>query len=69
VADHGGEMVIGSTGRHEYVEGEASQPGLIVARFPSYEQMLEWYHSDAYQPLIAMRQRAATGTVSLHEGF
>lgn len=36
---------------------------LVVVQFPSREQALTWYHSDAYQQIIGQRTGNSDGTV------
>jgi uncharacterized protein (DUF1330 family) len=40
--------------------GESKDHGLtIIVKFPSLEKINEWYGSDAYRPLKALREEAA----------
>jgi uncharacterized protein (DUF1330 family) len=55
-------------GRSEGLEGAAPAGRLVVLEFPSYEQASKWYRSDAYAPLIKMRQGASIGRLILVEG-
>ncbi|HEY8595817.1 MAG TPA: DUF1330 domain-containing protein [Devosiaceae bacterium] len=55
-------------GRYEGVEGDAPSRHVVV-EFPTYEQALDAYHSDAYQTLIGLRTAASHGTFVIVEGF
>ncbi len=39
--------------------GDVDHQVVVVVRFPSVEAIDEWYRSDAYQPLIPLREAAA----------
>ena len=41
------------------LEGGWAPASLSVVEFPTYEAAYNFYHSDAYQNLIALRQRAS----------
>ena len=36
---------------------------MVVIRFPSIDAIDRWYHSDAYQALIPLRDEAADVTI------
>jgi uncharacterized protein (DUF1330 family) len=42
--------------------------GLVVYRFPSYEQAVEWYNSDAYQEAAKIRHGIADLDIVIVEG-
>jgi uncharacterized protein (DUF1330 family) len=69
VIAHDGEFIIGSAGKSEVLEGPASQPTFVMVKFPDYDCLLRWYHSDEYQALKEIRLLAATGTVIAYEGI
>ncbi|MCP4327678.1 MAG: DUF1330 domain-containing protein [Alphaproteobacteria bacterium] len=62
----GGEFVVG--GEAKVREGTWPWPRLVVLRFPSIEKANEWYESDAYRPLIELRQKSADSNVVFVEG-
>lgn len=39
----------------------------VIARFPSTEKIEEWYGSDEYQPLIALRDEGTDMTITSYE--
>jgi uncharacterized protein (DUF1330 family) len=62
----GGAFLVRAGAAHA-MEGAA--PGrLIVVRFPDMATARAFYDSPAYAPLLALRLRAATGTLALVEG-
>ncbi|HSW15941.1 MAG TPA: DUF1330 domain-containing protein [Ramlibacter sp.] len=56
--DMGGEIVLNST-RVAPVEGGWNPPALVMAKFPTLEAAQRFYDCDAYQGLLALRNRAA----------
>ncbi|MCP4327679.1 MAG: DUF1330 domain-containing protein [Alphaproteobacteria bacterium] len=64
---HGGQF-LARGGALEILEGEWPWPRVVVIQFPSVEAAKAWYHSDAYQPLAAMRQSASVGNMIVVEG-
>jgi uncharacterized protein (DUF1330 family) len=69
VLKYGGEFVFGGKGPRAMLEGGTQMPFVAIAKFPSYERALEWYHSSDYAPLIKMRSTAAVGTLMIVEGI
>ncbi|WP_323764010.1 DUF1330 domain-containing protein [Marinovum sp.] len=63
----GGTFVL-SGDRIEPLEGEWHPDSLSVVAFPSAEAAREFYFSPAYQALVPLRRRAATGHGVLVEG-
>jgi uncharacterized protein (DUF1330 family) len=56
--------------RVEVVEGDfGSFYGPTVVEFPSWEQLWEWYHSEEYAPLKALRHRHNRFDVMLIDGL
>lgn len=55
-------------GMAETLEGEEISKRVVIIEFPSYAVAKEWHGSDAYAPLLAMRQGAARSTLTLVEG-
>ena len=64
----GGEFLVRG-GRHEVYEGEAPGQRVVIARFPSYEKALEWYHSEDYAEAKALRMAASTSVQTIVEGI
>lgn len=65
-APFGAEMLI--KGKHQGTyAGDASHSTAAVIKFPNIEQMDAWYHSDAYQALIPLRDEAAEVVFSKYQ--
>jgi len=45
----------------EPLEGGWNPPSISVVEFPSFEAAHEFYHSETYREMIALRQRASRG--------
>ena len=41
----------------------------VVISFPSFQLAQDWYHSDIYRPVRAMRQAASTSIQTIVEGI
>jgi uncharacterized protein (DUF1330 family) len=52
----------------EVLEGEWAPPALVIFEFSSREQALDWWNSDEYAPLKALRREAAVYNLVLAEG-
>lgn len=59
LAASGGRVVAGGPGGVS-LEGEELPASSAIVEFPSMEQALAWYHSDAYQQTIPMRTKCST---------
>jgi uncharacterized protein (DUF1330 family) len=55
-------------GKLEVLEGGGSAKRMVVLEFPSMEQLLKWYRSPEYAPLIKLRQKASKGRLVAIEG-
>ena len=55
-------------GRSEAAEG-ANPDGIVVLKFPTYDDAWAWYRSPAYQAAIPFRQKAAEWRVVIVEGL
>ena len=55
-------------GAVERLEGDAPLNRLIILEFPDMARLKAFYNSAQYQPLLAMRQRAAISTLLAIEG-
>ena len=51
------------------LDGEQPLPLLVLVRFPSMQRAKEWFHSEEYRPLSALRQSASKGTLFVVEGL
>lgn len=67
VAKHGGRFIVRG-GASEAREGEPPKGRVVVIEFPSLEAARTFYESEDYQPLIPIRQSAASGRIFLVEG-
>ncbi|TAJ42962.1 MAG: DUF1330 domain-containing protein, partial [Reyranella sp.] len=51
------------------LEGGWVPPRVVVLEFPSYEKAEEFYHSDHYKPILAMRLKAGKSKAILVDGY
>jgi uncharacterized protein (DUF1330 family) len=65
---HGGRYLT-RAGAHEVLEGEWRPNRVVVVEFPDMAALKAWYRSPEYQPLIALRRRAATDLLIAVEGI
>jgi uncharacterized protein (DUF1330 family) len=68
VAAHGGRYLVRG-GATTVLEGDFSPQRTVVLEFPDMAHLRAFYASPAYQPLIALRQSAATGSLIAVEGL
>ena len=61
------EILAAKTSRFEVLEGPEME-SIVIMRFPSMEDALEWYESDAYQEALPHRLAAADFRTVLVEG-
>ena len=66
-AKYGGRF-LARGGKLEVLEGGGSTKRMVVLEFPSMEQLLKWYRSPEYAPLIKLRQKASKGRLVALEG-
>jgi len=66
IEQYGGKAVITPRVRHEYLEGPKSA-GMVVYRFPTYEQALAWYRSPEYTEAAKLRHGNAEVEVVIAE--
>jgi uncharacterized protein (DUF1330 family) len=64
---HGGRFIVRG-GASETLEGDWQPRRLVVIEFPSADDARRWHGSPEYAPVLAMRQRSATGNLVLVEG-
>jgi uncharacterized protein (DUF1330 family) len=67
IARYGGKYLVRG-GATDTIEGGWAPARVVVLEFPSLEQARKWYHSPEYEPLLAMRLRAAKSKAILAEG-
>ena len=67
VAKFGGKFIVRG-GKTRTLEGGWTPPRIVVLEFPSYEKAEEFYHSDQYKPILAMRLKAGKSKAILVDG-
>lgn len=55
-----GQLVSVLAGEHDYDR-------VVVIEFPDYSTLNNWYHSQKYQSLIALREEAANVVITTYE--
>ena len=65
---YGGRYLVRG-GATQAIEGDWAPPRLVVLEFPTMDQAKKWYDSEAYKPLIALRQQSAKTNLSFVEGY
>ena len=68
IAAHGGRYLVRG-GACEVLEGPGSPHRQVILEFGDMTQLKAFYHSSDYQRLVALRQRAATGSLYALEGL
>lgn len=61
IAPAGGRVIAG--GGPVHLEGGEMPGGSAIVEFATMEAALAWYHSDAYQAAIPLRQKASTAVM------
>lgn len=64
---YGGRFLVRG-GAVDVFEGDFVPKRVVVLEFPDAAAMKRWYHSPEYAPLLAMRKRAARGSLYLVAG-
>ena len=67
VASHGGRYLVRG-GAVEVLEGHVAAQRQVILEFPDMAALKAFYNSPQYTAAIALRQRAATGTLVAIEG-
>ena len=67
VEKYGGKFLVRG-GQMQTLEGDWNPKRIVVTEFPSIEQARQWYDSEEYRALKALRVRTARGSVVLVEG-
>ena len=68
IAKYGGRYLVRG-GAVEVVEGDVNAQRQVILEFPDMASLKAFYSSDEYTPMIAIRQKAATGSIVLIEGY
>lgn len=68
VAAHGGRYLVRG-GTTEVLEGDFGAGRLVIVEFPDMASLRAFYNSDAYQPLVAIRQRTTRSTLLAISGI
>lgn len=67
IFNHGGEILVAD------YNSEKNEPGgadvTVVLRFPSKEKAKEWYNSDEYQEIVALRTDNSEGFMNITDEF
>lgn len=67
IAKFGGKFIVRG-GKTKTLEGGWTPPRVVVLEFPSYEKAEEFYNSDHYKPILAMRLKAGKSKAILVDG-
>jgi uncharacterized protein (DUF1330 family) len=67
VAKFGGEFIV-RAGKFESLEGESPRGRVVVIKFPSYNRAMEFYRSDDYADLLALRLSLTESRAFVVEG-
>ena len=67
VEKYGGRFVVRG-GASEILEGDWGPKRVVVLEFPTMDALKRWYNSAEYKPLIALRQKNASGNVIAVQG-
>jgi uncharacterized protein (DUF1330 family) len=68
ITAHGGRYLVRG-GAVKVLEGDGVPQRQVILEFPDMAHLEAFYHSPEYQRLVAIRQRAATGTLFAIEGY
>jgi uncharacterized protein (DUF1330 family) len=55
-------------GPGQRLEGDLQARRQVLLEFPDMDALQAWYGSEAYRPLLELRQRCSTGEVMAFEG-
>ncbi|MFT4046657.1 MAG: DUF1330 domain-containing protein [Solimonas sp.] len=58
------QVLASKTCEFQVLEGDKETEAVVVLQFPTMEDALDWYHSDAYQK--ALPHRLASGAFSMY---
>jgi uncharacterized protein (DUF1330 family) len=62
IAAHRGRYLVRG-GASEVLEGDSRAGRLVIVEFPDMTGLRAFYHSEAYQPLLAIRKRTTRSTL------
>ena len=65
MAPHGGEAVLRGK-MDDVLVGQADHQAVGIVRFPSQDALSAWFHSDAYQAIVPLRDEAADMTIATY---
>jgi uncharacterized protein (DUF1330 family) len=68
IAAYGGQYLVRG-GHATQLEGQAQGERHVVVQFASREIAEAWYHSEAYQAIIAHRINNSIGTIAIVDGY
>ena len=68
IKKYGGEY-LARGGEHQVFEADDNFPRIVIIKFPTYEKALEWYHSDEYKPVKAIRLSNSEGSNIIVKGL
>ena len=68
VAKIGGKFIVRG-GKTRTLEGDWKPSRIVVLEFPSYEKAEEFYDSEHYKPILAMRLKAGKSKANLVDGY
>lgn len=64
-----GGVYIARGGQSENVEGTPPGERSVIIQFPSFQAAQDWYHSDDYRDVGAIRRSASEGVMTIVEGL
>ena len=64
-----GAKKIGRGKVQDVLQGEVTHNLVALFEFPSKEAIEQWYHSESYQRLIALRDEAAAMNIAILDSF
>lgn len=68
VGRFGGQMLVRG-GKQHSLEGTQPRNRVVLIEFPSFDRALEWYHSEEYAALRAIRISACDGDLFVVEAL
>jgi uncharacterized protein (DUF1330 family) len=68
IAKFGGKFIVRG-GKTKTLEGGWTPPRVVMLEFPTYEKAEEFYHSEHYKPILAMRLKAGKSRAILVDGY
>ena len=67
IEKYGGKYLVRG-GEFEKFEGDWTPTRMVILEFESMERAREWYHSEDYKDIMAIRHRSANTSAVLVEG-